>query len=257
MELNYDFPVVREKAFTQDGTYIDKEVIRRESDGHILSVVSETYKLLTHKAAVEQTEKVLAEVGEWKRGKTSLTQDGARMRMEYTFPKMNVNLGKTIDVHGKELDDIVNPTLVLQNSYDESLEFGFVLGAFRLVCTNGLRVGFDIMNISRRHTSGLDVDYILGQARTASDMFFNRVIPRYKELTTEKITNVKEFMENLKEEKKIPGRLVDKVSEGIIKNEITRWDAYNAFTRYLTHDYDKSEDRREELSQVVARAFNI
>lgn len=257
MNKIYDFPVLRERLNCDDGTYAGRHVIRNKDTGDVLGVVGEGYELLEHEKAIESAEKVLGQIGigRWDRTKINMTKDGARMRVEYDFPEKEVEIGKLPNNGGP---DIVNPRLILTNSYDESLEYGFILGAYRLVCTNGLRIGKDIFRIRRKHTSGLIVDEVLNNALMASKMFFDKTVPRYQELYKTEVENVSDFLESLKERKKIPVRLVDKITDRIATKSFTnQWDIYNEFTSYLSHDYKKSVDRREELQKVVATAFGI
>lgn len=254
--MDYNFPVVREKIFCKDGTYVGKEAIRRQDNGNVLGVVSESYNLLKHSKAIESAEKVMSNIGKWTQDKIQITCNGGRMYVEYKFDDKEVSIGKTKDKDGLEIDDIVHPRLILTNSYNGSLEFGFMIGAWRSVCSNGLRIGTDIFKIRSKHTSGMDINNVAEQAQKASKMFFDRIVPRYKELNSEMVTDICGFMEQLKE-KKVPTRLVDKITNEICEKEESKWDIYNRFTKFLTHEYGKSYDRKEMLQKVVAKGFGI
>jgi hypothetical protein len=63
-----------------------------------------------------------------------------RMRTAYCFHEIKVDLTE---------GDPVNPEIHLFNSYDVSWPFTLILGAFRMVCSNGLVIGKKFLHIRK------------------------------------------------------------------------------------------------------------
>ena len=68
------------------------------------------------------------------------------MRRKYIFPEILVEI---------QNGDQVNLELQLLNSYDSTWPFIVLLGAFRLVCENGLVVGKKFFYLRKRHVQEL------------------------------------------------------------------------------------------------------
>ena len=101
--------------------------------GKLFSIVSKDYKLIRHEEAIEKVEKAIGEtanLGQYEI-RTEFYNGGGRMRCKYKFPKISVEI---------EQGDEINPELQLFNSYDKTYPFIVILGAYRVVCTNGLVV---------------------------------------------------------------------------------------------------------------------
>lgn len=245
----YDFPVVRVPAIAMvEGIEVktDKDVIVRSDTNIALGIVGKSYHLVTHNEAVEKAQKALSSLGGWRMTKASIAGQGAKAFMEFTDESHPITI--------IEKDDIL-PKLILQNSYDGTQEIGFSLGAYRLICSNGLRIGTTIFSIHKKHTDGLDIDAIVERAREAYDNFTQVVVPEFEEMGLRTIDNVQRELDTLREMKRLPKRMIDKVSEKITKDIMTAWELYNEFTAYLTHEYDKSDIRREELGALVTSVF--
>lgn len=255
--MNYAFDVERMPLKNPaNGRDIDRDAIVRTDTEEVLGIVSKEYNLVKHADAVKAAETVLAKSGHFFKADEKMTHNGSRLYMTYRFPDVSIEVGRTSD--GRP--DTVNPQLIVTNSYDGLLKFGFILGAFRFVCSNGLVIGHDIFEIHKKHTSGLDIEAVEEKAGRANHFFFNDVIPKYKELTHREV-NVEEKMKDI-QKKGFPKRLSEKIAEKIVTKAITsEWNLYNEYTTFLTHDYNKdgkkSYGREMELQRVVARSFGI
>jgi hypothetical protein len=118
--------------------------------GKLYSVVSKDYRLIRHEEAITEVEQELSGtkgLGEYE-AITDFYNDGGRMRRTYRFKNIGVEIIK---------GDVINPELHLFNSYDTKWPFVVSLGAFRVVCTNGLVVGEKFLHLRKRHV------YDLGQ----------------------------------------------------------------------------------------------
>jgi len=251
----FAFPVERKKVYLQDGTYVGKEALIRPDTGKIFSVVGEDYQFLPHEEAIQKTEEVLHTLGDCQRSGLSITHDGARIRVSYDFIDKRVTVKST-----RGVTDDVAPRLIMTNSYDGQMKFGFILGAYQFICSNGLRIGYDIFDINRKHTSGLDLGVILDKASSAFSHFMNQTYPRYVQMGQVPVPNATEYLEHMKEEKQAPARLIDVIMKQVADkavSECTEWDIYSEFTNFLTHTYKKSDDRRDELNKIVAKSFGL
>jgi hypothetical protein len=263
--VTYDFPVEKQSLFLKSGEEAEGRIaIVRTDTNKVLGIVGQDYQLLKHEDAVNKAETALSSFGKFKKRNAIITHNGAHMRIHYDFMNMEKIVANTPD--GKP--DAVVPRLTLTNSYDGMVKFGFVLGSMQLICTNGLRLNHDIFEIVRKHTSGLNINDISEKAGSAFEYFMNRSYPRFLEMGKTPVSDPKSYIEGLKD-KEVPVKLLDKVAERAMAKtymHYTEWGIYSEFTGYLTHNYgderkDKkriiSEDRRDELNRIVAKAFGL
>jgi hypothetical protein len=120
-----------------------KALIRQQGEGiRVLSVVKNSYKLVTHKEVHDALSPVLAD-----HDTTVATYhdaDGVKAYIDVTFRKLVTSLGGT-DVAFRA---------IFHNGYGGT-SLGCIVGAVNYFCTNGMILG-DYETVYRRHTSGLD-----------------------------------------------------------------------------------------------------
>jgi len=249
---NINFPVIKKKLVTEEGVYSGKMGVLRTDTNQILGVVGEDYQLLQHTIAVKATESVLESVGKYEIIQKDVTHAGARIYYSYNFPDIKYNITD---------DDDICLTLVMQNSYDGLLKFGFLLGAFRFICTNGMRIGTTLFEISHKHTQNLSLDGIAVAATKSITHFQDVIIPSMRSLTQKRIDSLVTLnykLDTIRDQGFLPKKLIDVVEEHARHSRIkTEWDLYNEFTRYLTHDYDKSRERAGTLLTLTSKAFGL
>jgi hypothetical protein len=141
-----------------------KAIVNPET-GKVFSVVSTGYKLIRHEDAADRLENILNEHPEFGKysTKTEIYNEGARLRRTYCFYQRGVEIDK---------GDLVNPELHLSNSYDRSWPFTVLLGAFRLICNNGLVVGIKFIHLKKRHAHNFDQIDIENQVSKALERFY-------------------------------------------------------------------------------------
>ena len=130
----------------------------------LYSIVSQDYRLIRHEHAIEQIEETISEtpgLGEYETH-TAFYNDGGRMRRTYVFPDIPVEIAP---------GDEINPELQLFNSYDTSWPFIVILGAFRLICTNGLVIEEKFLHLHKRHIYDFDQIDLKEQVSTALERF--------------------------------------------------------------------------------------
>jgi hypothetical protein len=128
--------------------------------GKVFSIVSKDYKMIRHEKAVQRIESVINKHPDLSkyRTDTEFYNHGGRMRRIYRFYEIPVEI---------KPGDTINPELQLFNSYDTSWPFIVLLGAFRVVCSNGLVIGEKYLHLRKRHVYDFDQMDIKKQVATA------------------------------------------------------------------------------------------
>jgi hypothetical protein len=204
-------------------------------NGKVYAVVSRDYQSIRHEEAIERIEEVIAknsQLGSYKVS-TSFYNDGGRMRRKYSFPGISVEISPK---------DRINLELNLFNSYDMTWPFIVALGAFRLICSNGLIVGQKYFHVRKQHIFQLD--------RLSIKENFSSAIKRFNLQSEEwkkwsEVLLIPEVYDQVLKSigfgNKATEEIVEKVSQnagGTSDNGfpvITLWAFYNVLTWYITH----------------------
>ena len=186
-EMN-DFIQVREETlWTTDGvgvwdTHAPKHKAIVESDtGRIISVVGKGYNLVQNSEIIPQYEDAIARSNLNTAGMyrdIQYSHDGARTIVSYTFPAHRIAV--------KEGDEMDLKITVL-NSYDGSWKFMSLVGAFRLLCTNGQIIGDSFSSYYGKHTKSLDVEYAISKLENSLEVYLHNA-ELWKQYPTSKIT---------------------------------------------------------------------
>ena len=201
----------------------------------LYSIVSQDYRLIRHEMAIDQIEEAISKtpgLGEYD-SFTEFYNDGGRMRRVYGFPDIKVEV-----VPG----DHLNPELQLFNSYDLTWPFTVILGAFRLVCSNGLVVLEKFLHLRKRHIVNLDKIELKKQVSTALERF-DRQTREWGEwadrrLTIETYARVMEAMKVGKKATEEIDERIDYEAEDFGENDfpiMSLWAFYNILTWFITH----------------------
>ena len=232
----------------------DYRAIVDRNTGKLFSIVSADYRVIRHEKAIEEVESVISEVpelGEYKVN-TEFYNEGGRMRREYVFFEHEIAI---------TTGDPVNPTLTLLNSYDTKWPFSVVLGAFRLICENGLVIGMMLYHIKKRHIYDLHQLYLKQGICTALNRFSEQVKKwngwAEKELSRDTYDRVMDFMDlGKKGTEEIDNRMLQE-GAGVDKEGfpiISIWLFYNTITWYITHRA-VSLNHRVEMEGRLRRAI--
>lgn len=234
-------PAGRYKALVDDRT------------GQIFSIVTKDYRLITHERAIEQVEGCLMDCRDLEpyKTKTEFYHEGARMLRTYDFPGISINIAP---------NDPVNLSLLLYNSYDRKWPFVVILGAYRIICSNGLVVGRKYFHIRQRHIFQLreiDLETNIGTALRR----FSLQAKRWKRMAERNITRkiyddvmakmdlgvtAAEWIEDQIK------RVADRIDDGL--PVISIWKFYNVFTAYISH-HSASLNHRVELESRLRSAL--
>ncbi len=135
-----------------------------EKTNKLFSVVSTDYKLVRHEKAIEEIEKAISATSNLGGFEvtTDFYNDGGRMLREYIFQDHQILIQR---------GDLIKPKLQLFNSYDLTWSFTVILGAYRLVCTNGLVVNEKLFHLKRRHVFQIQSLNLVREISTALTRF--------------------------------------------------------------------------------------
>lgn len=236
----HDFAVELEEIYTAGtggmrGVPGRKAVIRQDTRD-VLGVVSNNYVLLSHGQVVDSFRRALE--GYDYTEKIQLAKNGAHMFATY---KLN-----TVQVEVKK-GDIVSLQFIVKNSYDGSSTLQIMLGAYRLVCSNGMVVGKQFFSFSQRHVGGntqIKIDAIQGKVLALADQFRN-MLPRLQQMgNTLMPFDVNDPMMDQyfdpKVVKVVPSYLLaEAFGEYMKAKDYTVWGYYNALTFAVTHRMKK------------------
>ena len=208
----------------------------------LFDVVSPKYQVIDHGKAVDRVTEALEKYfGQEVNGTVRSLDGAARLLAEFKLPIKPVKIGRS---------DVNELTLTLRNSYDRSWTFESTLGAFRLICSNGARIGEEFGTLTARHVGGQTEDTnILDHL----DTIIKRA-PRLQEVWTEWADTPMQYEEAYD---MIFGKFPEKYTAPILADERfprSKWQFYNDLTRFATHD-TKSVKRRVEFDDKISKLF--
>ena len=217
----------------------DYKLIVRKDTNKILSCMTNDYKLITNKQVMSKALPALdarnAQLVEY----DSFGQ-GARSQWKFRIPDIKVKIDN---------DDYVNPEIIIKNSYDGSTEVKAYGGAFRLVCSNGLVIGYALgKGAGIRHigdNTEEDVKEIVEKIIYQVTEIFDKDFP--------KLVNTKVYSPHVSEVIKLFPETVmkDLVNKLIISNPQSYWDLLNACTFIATHKMKRQNEATHKLEGKI------
>ena len=243
IEQSY-FPVTEVPAiYTDDSKMLHRKTghkfIVRKDTNEVISCMSSDYKLITNEQVMSKAlpalEKNKAELIEYES-----FAGGARSQWKFRIPNIKVKIDN---------DDYVNPEILIKNSYDGSTEVKAYGGAFRLVCSNGLVIGYALgQGAGIRHigdNTEEDVEEIIEKIIYQVTEVFDKDFP--------KLVNTKVYSPHVSEVIKLFPETVmkDLVNKLIISNPQTYWDLLNACTFIATHKMTRSNEATHKLEGKI------
>lgn len=231
----------------------DYKAIVNPETGKVFAIASKDYRLIRHEDAITQIEKAISkspELGKYE-FTTEFYNDGGRMRRTYRFIEKKVEIIK---------GDVINPQVHMFNSYDTTWPLIVILGALRVVCSNGLVVGKKFLHLRKRHV--YDFNQIDIQEEVASAMerfkFQSKQWSRWadRRLTEGNYQKVIDTMKFGQEALEQIYKRIEAEAE-IIQNGfpiLNLWAFYNVLTWYITHRA-VSLNHRVEMERKLRKAF--
>jgi hypothetical protein len=240
-----------------------RAVVDKNTD-RTFAIVKDGYQLVRHEDAITQLDEIVREHPEWGEPVREIwmSNHGGRMKTRWTFPEVEFEIGKTSD--GKP--DTVNPTIETFCSLDTSLARALFLGGFRLICTNGMKVGKTLAEYKHKHTASLDLDYarsIISQGMADYSKATGMWLSFKQRNAFMKEVNAFEVIGFNKEERESVEVSIKRKAQKLIawdndpderKVEINAWDLYNIFTDEASHRISDIT-RQQKVFVNIANAF--
>lgn len=242
LENNMLFPVKEVPAILQDSHLsTEHKFIVREDTEQVLSCMSNEYKLVTNQEVFEKSSEVIKEF-EGTLTETKIFGNGARARWRYRFPQ-------TIKVG----EDDMHPEIIMGNSYDGTSQVYMMMGAYRLVCSNGMIIGVTFGKFNNRHS-----------VYNPNVKQLDTVLPDMIRTAITAIENDLPELQNIKLNPSDVSKIVELFPEQSIENLVqyllthkpdTYWDLLNACTWMSTHVLNRKTEATHKLEQNVYKTI--
>ena len=221
-----EIPVTYDVPGWDEGKASGYKLIVREDNNKVLSCMTDEYKVVTNKEIIDTAVPIL------KKHKAEL--------------KESISLGNGERSIWKW--DILNPEIILKNSYDGSLQVHVLAGAFRLVCSNGLIIGVTLgqsnfkHNINNKNLDNLDeaIENTINYSLSIGEEF---------ELLANTVIDDKHIMKLVE---MFPSQMLEFMVDYLIANKPdTYWDLLNAATYVATHRMKRHYQSTHKLEQEI------
>ncbi len=225
----------------QDVTLLDNsgyKFIIREDTNKILSCMTDEYKVVTNKEIIDTAVPIL------KKHKAELKEsislgNGEKTIWKWIIPHIKIEVGA---------GDMLNPEIIIKNSYDGSLQVHILAGAFRLVCSNGLIIGVTLgqtnfkHNINNKNLENLD---------EAIEKTIDRSIDIGGEF--EMLANtILDERDILKLVKLFPSQMAEYLVDYLVANKPKDyWGLLNTATYLATHKMNRYYQSTHKLEQEI------
>lgn len=240
MKNLYDFPVALKPIYLNENKGYNqipnKQAVVRTDTMDTLGIVSSEYGLVKHASVVDSFREAGKKyhVSE----KISLTNNGAQLFYQMTFPKVQAEVQK---------GDFIQMMMIVKNSYNSMNSLQVVFGAFRLVCTNGMILGTKFVSFNYKHigrVGGFNEDNI-AETLQLKDKFENYInvfgeqAPMLTAMTKKSVANYSGLFNP--KEVNLPQYLLSEASQSF-ENEKDKsvWGYYNSLTYAISHKLKKN-----------------
>ena len=207
-----------------------KAIVNPETE-QIISVVGSGYQLVQNADIFPQYDEAIELSDLNTKGmerKVYTSHSGGRTKVEYTFPEHRVSIKD---------DDELDLTLTVLNSYDTSWRFRSILGAFRLLCANGMGIGTKYQQYAHKHTLNLDTDRAIKDLALSLD-FFEENADSWRDYPNVRVNafQVDRVFKALAKDSKSIRVSLDESHEGYVRRlGDNLWALFNTLTHWSTH----------------------
>ena len=250
---NWDFTVQQQPLFA-NGVETRFFANVRQDTGEAFGIVTDRYSVMQNRDLLGNIEDIIKArgLGEVKR-KVMVTGGGARLHANYLFNNIGFKIGN---------QDIVF-NLKVQNSHDGSLRVALAVGLFRLICSNGAVAPLDAINLTKKHTDALSLEFAGGAIDNAIENF-HRTAPMLEAMYRTRLSGDEghRVLNGLVVRKELSERQSDEVRE--IWNAPTHredsernlYNLWNATTQHLTHTVaGKKFELAERINRTVTQTL--
>jgi hypothetical protein len=231
----YEFPVDLRKVFDEYGDEIPKSRhVMRTDNRKSLAIVSDRYNLIPHKPIAEVVELFAKSLGGKVSRTVKLESEGGKLVLEHTFKDIDIKLPGHKIPGAKTQRDTATLTAFTINSYNRETSFSFRLGSIIARCSNGMLVMDDYFHIRHKHLKGIeDIQFPKPELAIAAFQSQSEQWEKWAEIPLTQ-DQVQTMLSDSRKVGLIPLRSAKDFAAHFNEAE-TAWDAYNAFTRALTH----------------------
>ena len=238
-----------------------KGIVNADNHAQIFNVVGMGYKIAQHDEVYDAVEQTIKELGFRADIKTTLLNEGARLKLRVTFPDILINVGP------REVNDIVNLRMTFDNSYNATTGLRGCVDGLRLRCTNGMQVPDRFAYSYHKHTKGMDINKLSLAVEKGIEVFQTKIKEKWERYAYTKINpdKARSFLQQCVEDKTISVKYLQMMLErmgsggnieirgaGQINNQ---WMLYNLVTEILTHECS-SPDTQERFMNTMDNVIN-
>lgn len=232
--------------------------INDQRTGQTFNICTDAYKPVYHEEVIKLVEEAAARLPEFGKPtiKVQMLADGGKLRVEAKFEEVKFDINPKVG-------DLVNPTIDVFSSYDLGWKYGGSFGAFRLVCSNGAKVGTSFDSFKKRHLTSLD-PMELSETINSGMLKFSEQTDLWKtwaneQISADRYTSMWEELPFSAPEKEKIEMLPEAgthllLPAALASNSLTRWDFFNVLTQYASHEI-KSEIRQIEILPAITKVF--
>ena len=224
--------------------FAEKQVILTEDHSRLFGVLSNKATVLHHKDAVEMIDQAMTEAyGQQPKIDIHSYKQGAQIKARFTLPEE-----PTVDLGG---NDVSTFHVLMYNSYDRSLPFKLRVGAYRLICDNGMVIGEDIASV--KGADLLDGWSPEGVATKIKHMMKNsmQIYDLWKHWQNLELS----YLDGLEAVgTKLPKKAIGAIEARESEFPMTIWDYYNLITAWSTHE-SKTERAKTSFEGTISNIF--
>lgn len=214
--------------------------------GGLFGIQSDQYRLVRHEEGLVLMDEAIQKNPEFGQPEynVDLYEGGRRAKVTARFPEVEFPVTN-------EPGDITNPTLEYFNSYDGGWSERVILGAYRLVCKNGLTVGKKFFMERVVHRGKRPQEFLMGLDKAMDN--FSMQVGLWKEWSEKELSigqldsGLEPFAKKQREE-----ILFDADNQNDLNN-LSVWIFYNLLTACITHRVG-SLNRQVALQESLRRA---
>lgn len=212
--------------------------IVREDNNKVLSCMTNDYKLVSNKEIIDVAAPIL------KKHKAELKEavtfaDGQKTIWKWIIPDVKIKVGE---------GDLLNPEIIIKNSYDGSLQVHILGGAFRLVCSNGLIIGVKMGSENFKHNkNNINLDNL-------DKKIYNTIENTHKMSHKFKLLSDTKLKENhtLKLIELFPTQMSEYLVDYLVAQKPkTYWDLLNVATYLTSHKMKRSYQSTHKLESLL------
>ena len=239
------FPVIEVPAVGIPNKVNSKEIdstgykfIVREDTGDVLSCMTNEYRMVKNKEIIDIAAPILKQHDAELIAAITLGE-GQKTVWKWRIP------GYTIKISD---GDLLNPEIIIKNSYDGSLQVHILAGAFRIVCSNGLIIGVTLGQKNYRHSVN---NVHLDKLEEAIQGTISHTIEVGKEFEILADTKLNE-RDIIKLVELFPSQMSEFLVQYLIANKpSTYWDLLNTSTYLSTHKMKREYQSTHKLETEI------